>query len=47
VQWSVLAVRNLCEGNEANQRYIADMQLCRPTSNTDDLLAQMGVKNLK
>jgi len=40
----VLAVRNLCDENEANQRYIADMQLCGPSSRTADMLSEMGVK---
>ena len=44
VQWAVLAVRNLCEDNDANRQYIADMQLCRPTSETVELLSQVGAR---
>jgi len=44
VQWAVLAVRNLCEDNEANRQYIADMQLCGPTSRTVEMLSEVGIK---
>lgn len=41
-QWSVLAIRNVCEGNEENQKFIQQMTLQGLAHKADDLRA-MGV----
>ena len=44
VQWALLAVRNLCEDNEANRQFIAEMQFRGPTPSTVDLSSETGIQ---
>ena len=43
MQWSVFAIRNLCEGNAENQQIIAGMKLENVTDKAD-LLRKYGIK---
>ena len=41
-EWGILAVRNLCEDNEANQQIISSMQYVGVADNPE--LTRMGLK---
>ena len=43
MQWTLFAVRNLCEGNENNQNFISQMQL-KGIANSNELLEDFGIQ---
>lgn len=41
-EWGILAVRNLCEDNDANQQIISSMQFVESAENPE--LTQLGLR---
>jgi hypothetical protein len=42
-QWTLLAIRNLCEGNEDNQQFVQQMQL-KGVANPEELLRNYNLQ---
>ena len=43
-EWGVFCVRNLCEDNEENQKFIKDMNLEGIDAQSEEILAKQGFK---
>lgn len=46
MQWSVLAVRNLCENNESNQKAIAELRCQGLSLSSEELMNSVGLDDL-